>query len=215
MVVGMVGVVGVILAGGRATRMGGVDKALLPLGGATLLARVAERLGPQCARLVLNANGDPERFAPHRLPVIADSIPDHPGPLAGILAGLDQASAWGARSIVTAAADTPFFPPDLVARLQDSAAASGAGIALAASRDAAGDIRLHPTFGLWPVALREELRRDILEGARKVASWAQRHGSATAVFRSGAVDPFFNVNTPQDLARAQALLDEGLAEQGR
>ena len=193
---------GVILAGGRATRMGGGDKALLRLGGGTLLDQVIARLRPQCAALAINANGDPQRFAGFGLPVLADSVADWPGPLAGILAGLDWAAGQGADCVVTVAVDTPFFPVDLVARLRHAAAGEGEPIALAASEDSTGVMRRHPTFGLWPVVLREHLRRDLAAGQRKVSLFAEGHGAALAAFGSEAGDPFFNVNTPDDLARA-------------
>lgn len=202
----MADIFGVILAGGLATRMGGGDKGLLPLDGSTLLGHVIGRLRPQCASLALNANGDAARFAAFGLPVIADDMPDHPGPLAGILAGLDWAAAQGGEAIVTAAADTPFLPPDLVARLTDAAGAANAPIAIAASPDAEGKARRHPVFGLWPVALREDLRASLAEGLRKVTLWADRHGAATALFDGGAIDPFFNVNSPADLEQAQAII---------
>jgi len=195
---------GVILAGGAATRMGGGDKGLLALGGKRLIDHVIARLAPQCSRLMLNANGDPERFAGLGLPVVADSLPDRPGPLAGVLAGLDWAAGIGAEAIVTAAADTPFFPADLVARLL--AAAGPAGLALAASRDATGRLQRHPTFGLWPVALRHDLRATLRAGLGKVVLWADRHGAGTAIFEAGARDPFFNVNTPEDIIAAERLL---------
>ncbi|MYM55987.1 molybdenum cofactor guanylyltransferase MobA [Thalassovita mangrovi] len=195
---------GVILAGGRASRMGGGDKALLPLAGVPMLDRVIERLGPQCAALALSANGDPARFAGYGLPVLADSMPDHPGPLAGVLAGLDWAAERGAASIVTAAADTPFFPTDLVARLQ--AAAGPGGLALAASRDADGRIRRQPTFGIWPVALRDDLRAALRQGLRKIVIWTDGHQAGQAVFEAEGFDPFFNVNTPADIEAAEALL---------
>ena len=184
--------------------MGGGDKALQPLGSATLLDHVIARLRPQCALLALNANGDPARFARFGLPVLADPLPDHPGPLAGVLAGLDWAAGLGAEAIVTAAADTPFFPRDLAARLRQAARDEGKPIALAAAPDETGAPRRHPTFGLWPVALRDDLRRELAGGMRKIVLWASRHGAATALFEADAVDPFFNVNTPQDMARAQA-----------
>lgn len=186
--------------------MGGADKALLPLGDATLLDRVIGRLGPQCAALALNANGDPARFSRFGLPVLPDSVPGHPGPLAGVLAGLDWAAGQGAGAIVTVAADTPFFPRDLVARLRQATEEKGVSIALAASADESGVLRRHPTFGLWPVALREDLRAALAGGLRKVAAWADRHGATTAAFAAEGFDPFFNVNTPDDLARAQAIL---------
>ncbi len=196
--------VGVILAGGRASRMGGGDKALLELGESTLLDHVIARLRPQCAALAINANGDPARFARLGLPVIADTIGGLPGPLAGILAGMEWAAARGGDSLVSAAGDTPFLPGDLAERLRD---AGGGGLALAASVDGEGVQRLHPTFGLWPVALRGDLRAALERGERKVATWAQNHGAAVAQFAAGeGTDPFFNVNTPNDLERARALL---------
>jgi len=194
---------GVILAGGRATRMGGGDKGLRHLGDRRLIDHVIDRLAPQCAALAINANGDPARFAEFGLPVLADSLPDHPGPLAGVLAGLDWAAAEGHAAIVTAAADTPFFPRDLARRL--AAAAGPSGLALAASRDAEGKLWRHPTFGLWPVALRDDLRAALRGGLRKIVLWTDAHGAGLAEFPATPVDPFFNVNTPEDIARAEDL----------
>lgn len=191
--------------------MGGGDKGLLPLGDATLLGHVLERFGSQCAQLAINANGDPTRFSRFGLPVIADTLPDYPGPLAGVLAGLDWAANEGGDAIVTAAADTPFLPRDLVARLRDAAAEKQVPIALAASPDETGAARRHPTFGLWPVALKEELRAELSGGLRKIVLWADRHDAATAAFSTGSVDPFFNVNTPEDMTRATAILARGEA----
>ena len=198
---------GVILAGGLATRMGGGDKGLLSLGGQSLMARVIERLGPQVAGLAINANGDPARFADLGLPVLADSVEGFAGPLAGVLAGLDWAAIEGAEAIVTAAADTPFFPCDLVPRLQLAGEGMAAPLVLAASRDAKRGVVRHPTFGLWPVALRADLRAALESGLRKVVLWTDRHGGREALFETGRFDPFFNVNTPADLARAAALLE--------
>ncbi len=197
---------GVILAGGRARRMGGSDKALLPLAGRRLVDHVVGRLSRQCGALALSANGAPARFADLGVPVLPDALPGFPGPLAGLLAGLDWAAAGGADRIVTAPVDTPFLPDDLVARL--AAAAGDAGLALAATAGRWGP-RLHPTCGLWPVALRHDLRAALAAGERRVADWAARHGAATATFAAGRVDPFFNVNTPEDLAAAEALLAAG------
>ncbi|MHC0054217.1 molybdenum cofactor guanylyltransferase MobA [Actibacterium sp. D379-3] len=195
---------GVILAGGQAARMGGGDKALLALGGQSLLAHVAGRLGPQVDRLAISANGDPARFAATGLPVLPDSMAGFPGPLAGILAGLDWAADNGADCIVTAAVDTPFLPRDLVAGLQRAAVQAGAPIALAASLG-----RAHPTFGLWPVALRDDLRAALAAGTRRVRAWAEGHGAVTAAFPAGAFDPFFNINTQADLVQGAALLRGG------
>lgn len=197
---------GVILAGGRATRMGGGDKALLTLGNGPLLTRVIARLAPQVSGLALSANGDPARFAPFGLPVLADSIADFPGPLAGVLAGLDWAAGQGADAIVTAAADTPFFPKDIVTRLQ--AVRGPSGLALAATESEAGKVLAQPTFGLWPVALREDLRARLAQGLRKVTAWTDAHGAGLAVWPDRPYDPFFNVNTPDDLARAARMLEE-------
>lgn len=197
---------GVILAGGLATRMGGGDKALLDLGGRTLLDEVIDRLHPQVGALALNANGDPARFARFGLPVLPDTIPGHPGPLAGILAGLDWAAQRGASHIVTAAADTPFLTAGLVARLIGAAEMAREPIALAATSSG-----LHPTFGYWPVTLRDDLRLALEVGTRKVAAWALGEGAARATFADTPEDPFFNVNTPEDLAQARARLAGGRA----
>lgn len=195
---------GVILAGGRATRMGGGDKGLRVVGGRRLIDHVIDRLAPQCGALAINANGDPARLAEFGLPILPDSLPDHPGPLAGVLAGLDWAAGQGAHEIVTAAADTPFFPADLVARLVADAGPSG--LCLAASPDETGRVQRQPTFGLWPVALREDLRAALTGGLRKIVIWTDGHGAGQAVFESLPFDPFFNVNTPEDIAKAEALM---------
>ena len=205
---------GVILAGGLATRMGGGDKALLQIGGQTLLQRVIHRLQPQVAGMALNANGDPARFDGFGLPVLPDSIDGFPGPLAGVLAGLDWAAEQGAEAIVTVAADTPFFPVDLVDVLQDTAQGMTHPLVLAAtprgeektkSMSRSGLIR-HPTFGLWPVALRDDLRAALHEGIKKVVIWTEHHKGREAVFPTESGDPFFNVNTPEDLMAAEAMV---------
>lgn len=193
---------GVILAGGRARRMGGGDKGLLPLAGLRVIDHVVARLAPQCGALAINANGDPARFADLGLPVLPDPVPDHPGPLAGLLAAMDWAAGLGAGVVVTVAADTPFLPPDLVARLTAAATAGGA---IAASPDAAGEARAHPTAGLWPVGLRHDLARAIAGGERRLGFWAAACGAGRAVFGSDPLDPFFNINTPADLAVAEAV----------
>ena len=205
---------GVVLAGGLATRMGGGDKALLPLGGRSLLAHVLARLARQVGAMALNANGDATRFADYDLPVLADSIAGYPGPLAGVLAGLDWAATRGADAIVTVAADTPFFPTDLVAELVAQAQGQTHPLVLAATPRRAdietksmtsGVIR-HPTFGLWPVALRDDLRAALNDGLKKVVLWTDRHDGRLAVFPDQPIDPFFNVNTPDDLQMAEAMV---------
>ena len=195
----MIQPLGVILAGGQATRMGGGDIGLLPRGRSTSLGRVSARRVPQVAGLALNANGDASRFDALKLPVISDSVHGFAGPLSGVLAGLDWAVTQGATHIVTAAADTPFFPCDLVPQLILAAETAGTQIALAATPDGR-----HPTFGLWPVALRDDLRTDLENGLRKVVLWTDKHGCAVAEFPNDAA--FFNVNTPDDLAKAEAML---------
>ena len=197
-------IVGLLLAGGQSRRMGGGDKALRLLGQQTLLDRVIDRVRPQVARLVLNANGDPTRFARFNLPVVADSIEGFAGPLAGILAGLD----WTAANqpdcgyLVSLATDAPFLPEDLVARLVEGMEQEGAELACAASGG-----QPHPVIGLWPVHLRDQLRRALtLEGIRKVDMWTARYPMATVDFPITTIDPFFNANRPEDLDRAAALL---------
>lgn len=193
----------VILAGGRGSRMGWADKALLPLAGRPLVAHLIARLAPQCAALAISAGGDPARFAFTGLPVLGDDMAGQPGPLAGILAALDWAAGLGAGSVVTAAVDTPFLPADLVRRLRSAAGTTGA--AVAASPDARGEMRLHPVFGLWPVALRVDLRARLAAGERKVMVWAKSQGAAAAEFSALPFDPFFNINTPEDLTAAEAF----------
>jgi molybdenum cofactor guanylyltransferase len=195
-------VAGVILAGGLARRMGGGDKGLIALGGKPILAHVIERLKPQVNTLLINANGDPQRFAAYGLPVVADSISGSAGPLAGVLAGLDWAAGKGFVLIVTAATDTPFLPRDLVSRFCEGVRASEAQLAVAASGG-----RHHPVFGLWPCALREDLRRTMTEeGTRKVEDWTKRHRLAAIAFEDQPYDPFFNVNRPEDVAEAEIIL---------
>ena len=197
---------GVILAGGLARRMGGGDKGMLRLGGQTLLGRVIDRLDPQVAGLAINANGDASRFAAFGLPVIPDSIDGFAGPLAGVLAGLDWAAEQGADSIVTVAADTPFYPCDLVPQLLLAGEGMDYPLVLAATPDAKrGQIR-HPTFGLWPVALRDDLRAALIGGMRKVVLWSDKHNGREALFPVIRFDPFFNVNTPEDLTTAESIL---------
>jgi molybdopterin-guanine dinucleotide biosynthesis protein A len=199
---------GLVLAGGLARRMGGGDKALITIGGVRILDRVLGRLRPACTGIVLNANGDAARFARYGLPVISDNVPDFAGPLAGILAGLDWAAthapdvAW----IASAPGDCPFLPHDLVLRLHEVRQKAGTPLACARS----GDWR-HPVVALWPVALREDLRHALIEeNLRKIEVWTARYGIAIAEWPAKPLDPFFNVNTPEDAAEAERLAkDEG------
>lgn len=187
--------------------MGGGDKALIELAGRPLLAHAIERAAPQVSQLVINANGDPVRFADFGLPVVADSVAEDDGgsagPLAGVLAGLEWAAANAAdcRWIATFATDAPFFPADLVARLADAVETGEASLACAES-----DGRRHPVFGLWPVDLRADLRHAVVEeGARKVEAWTARHGLALVSFPAPVVDPFFNINRPDDVNAAAEI----------
>jgi molybdenum cofactor guanylyltransferase len=197
-------IVGVLLAGGQSRRMGGGDKSLRVLGGKTILARVIERARPQVASLVLNANGDPARFAEYGLPVAADVVEGYAGPLAGVLTGMEWARAHTPEAywLASFATDAPFLPADLVARLGAAVADEGAEMACAAS---AG--RSHPVFGLWPVALADDLKRAMVEeDMRKVDVWTARYRLVTVDFPAEPVDPFFNTNRPEDLAEAERLL---------
>lgn len=194
--------IGLVVAGGLARRMGGGDKALIEIGGVTILARVLTRLRPQCAGLLLNANGDATRFTQFGVPVVADSVPDFAGPLAGLLSGLDDVAShhphieW----VVSAPGDCPFLPRDLVPRLHEARIAKGTRLACASS----GEWR-HPLAGLWAVALREDLRRALADGTRRIEAWTARHGIAMARWDDRPVDPFFNVNAPQDRAKAETI----------
>ncbi len=194
---------GLVLAGGLARRMGGGDKARIRIGGRTILERVQARFAPQCAAVILNANGDPARFADTGLTVVPDSVPGFAGPLAGILAGLDWAATHHAdiADVASVPGDCPFLPQDLVARL--AAARVQAGVPLACARS--GDWR-HPVVGLWPVALRENLRHALIdEDLHKIEIWTARHGIVTVDWPTTPVDPFFNVNTPEDAAAAEQM----------
>ena len=194
---------GVVLAGGLARRMGGGDKARLRIGDRTILERVLDGLKSQCAALIVNANGDPARFSDTGLAIVADSIPDFAGPLAGILAALDWAAVHSPEiaDVVSLPGDCPFLPHDLVARLLSARAAARTPLACARS----GDQR-HPVVALWPVALRDDLRKALVEeGVRKIEAFTARHGVAVAEWPGLPFDPFFNVNTPEDAAEAQRI----------
>jgi molybdopterin-guanine dinucleotide biosynthesis protein A len=194
---------GLVLAGGLARRMGGGDKPLRLLGGRTLLDHVLARITPQVAVVALNANGDPARFAAYGLPIIPDPLPDYPGPLVGVLAGLDWAAAhrpdlaW----VASVPGDCPFIPDDFVARLH--AAREAAGVPMAAASSGG---QSHPPAALWPVALRGELRAALLAGERKIDRWTARFGCAEATWPATPHDPFFNANSPEDLALAEEIL---------
>jgi molybdopterin-guanine dinucleotide biosynthesis protein A len=205
-------VIGVLLAGGLARRMGGGDKGLRTLGGRPILDHVVARARPQVGRLVLNAPGDPDRFRPWGLPVVADVVPDFAGPLAGVLTGLEWAAenAPEARWVATFATDAPFMPEDLVTRLLAAAAEADAELACARSGG-----RAHPVFGLWPLALRAALRRAVVDrGIRKIDAWTAGYRLAYADFATEPVDPFFNVNAPADLAEAERLIRDTAAMEG-
>lgn len=199
-------ILGLVLAGGLARRMGGGDKARIRIGGKTILERVLARLAPQCGSMILNANGDPARFGDTGLPVVPDTVPGFAGPLAGILAGLDWAAANAPQvtDVVSVPGDCPFLPPDLVSRL--TAARQEAGLPLACARS--GEWR-HPVVGIWPVGLRSDLRNALVEeDLRKIEAWTARHGVAIADWPAVPIDPFFNVNTPEDAAEAQHIASQ-------
>ncbi|MGC4025771.1 MAG: molybdenum cofactor guanylyltransferase MobA [Mesorhizobium sp.] len=190
-------IAGVVLAGGRSSRMDGENKALLQLAGETLLARAIERLRPQVKALVINSN---VVLPDNGYPNIADTVAGYAGPLAGILAGLAWARDEKISHLVTVACDTPFFPTDLVDRLGSALKESGK-VALAAS---AG--RVHPVFGLWSTQLFDDLSNYLNNDPRRsVLAFAERHSFETVAFDFAAVDPFFNINTRQDLAEAERL----------
>lgn len=195
-----------VLAGGRATRMGGGDKALRPFGGTTLLDHVLARMQGQGGPIVLNANGDPARLARFGLPVLPDTVPDHPGPLAGVLAGMEWvlANAPGTADLVTVPTDSPFLPVDLVDRLIQTRDAAGAEMACAASGG-----QVHPVVGLWPVRLAPLLRKALVEEhLHRIDRWTARFALVHVPFPTAPFDPFLNVNTPDDLVAAEAWIGQ-------
>jgi molybdenum cofactor guanylyltransferase len=201
-------IAGVVLAGGRSQRMGGREKALLDLAGQPMLAHVLKRFAPQVGPLAINANSDPARFAAFGLPVIADQMPDHPGPLAGILAGLRWAAGLSSPMplVATVSSDAPFIPMDLVARLADASAEVNGGVVVAHSGG-----KLHPVVGLWPLGIADDLERALATGERRVHRWVEMQGARVIDFTplevgGHTVDPFFNVNTPAELAEAETLM---------
>ncbi|WP_065752763.1 molybdenum cofactor guanylyltransferase MobA [Bradyrhizobium paxllaeri] len=199
----MTDIPGVLLAGGLARRMGGGDKPMRTIAGRTILDRVITRLAPQCDGLILNANGDPARFAAFGLPVIADGVADFPGPLAGILAALDwmAANRPDVALVLSAAADCPFLPRDLASRLHQALIDENAELAVAASGG-----QSHPVIGLWSIALRDELRHAlVVEDIRKIDRWTARYKLATVSWPTEPLDPFFNANTVDDIAEAERL----------
>jgi molybdenum cofactor guanylyltransferase len=198
---------GVLLAGGLARRMGGGDKPMRQIAGRTILERVIARLSPQCDGLILNANGNPARFAAFGLPVVPDGVADFPGPLAGIVAALDWVAANrpDVSLVLSAAADCPFLPRDLVSRLYQALAEQNAQLAVAAS-----DGQSHPVIGLWSVSLRDELRHAlVVEDVRKIDRWTARYKLATVTWPTTPLDPFFNANTMDDIAEADRLAELG------
>ena len=200
--------VGILLAGGKSSRMGGGDKCLLPLAGRPILAHVIERLKPQVAELIISANGDPACFSAFGLPVVEDRLGVYAGPLAGILAGLEWArtNRPQSRFAITAASDTPFLPADLVDRLCSASGEGAPNLAVARSADG-----LHPVFGLWPMTLAPDLEASLMSGERKVSDWVRQHQAREVMFPpleigSQTIDPFFNINRADDLAAAEAFL---------
>jgi molybdopterin-guanine dinucleotide biosynthesis protein A len=202
-------VVGVLLAGGKSSRMGGGDKCLRELGGKPILTRIIERLQPQVSEIVINANGDPARFDAFGLPVVSDSVAGYQGPLAGVHAALEwvKANRPGVEQVVTVATDTPFFPTDLLQRFL-SAPGGDSNFRVAQS-----DMGVHPVIGLWPIGLSESLETSLERGERKVTAWTKDHGAVPVFFSTvdvggQSIDPFFNINAHGDLAAAEALLSE-------
>ena len=209
----MIDIPGIILAGGLSRRMGGGDKGLLMLGKTTIIERVIDKISPQVGSLAININGDSSRFPDYKLPIIPDSIKGYLGPLSGILAGMEWAFKNGNRYIATVAADTPFLPDDLIKRLHAMVKSKNLNIGIAASRFLRrDDVFIHPTFGIWEVALKDDLRDALANDTRKIMFWAKKFKLDYYYFETSdkLSDPFFNINTPDDLEEAKYRLKKGL-----
>ena len=209
----MIDIPGIILAGGLSRRMGGGDKGLLMLGETSIIERVIDKILPQVGSLAININGDSSRFPDYKLPIISDSIKGYLGPLSGILAGMEWAFKNGNRYIATVAADTPFLPDDLIKRLHAMVKRKNLNIGIAASRILSGDdVFIHPTFGIWEVALKDDLRDALANDTRKIMFWAKKFKLDYYYFDTSdkLSDPFFNINTPDDLEEAKYRLKKGL-----
>ena len=204
---------GIILAGGLSRRMGGGDKGLLMLGKTSIIERVIDKVSPQVGSLAININGDSSRFPDYKLPIIPDSIKGYLGPLSGILAGMEWAFKNGNRYIATVAADTPFLPDDFIKRLHAMVKSKNLNIGIAASRIlSTEDVFMHPTFGIWEVGLKDDLRDALANDTRKIMFWAKKFKLDYYYFDTSdkLSDPFFNINTPDDLAKAKCRLKKGL-----
>ena len=209
----MIDIPGIILAGGLSRRMGGGDKGLLMLGETSIIERVIDKILPQVGSLAININGDSSRFPDYKLPIIPDSIKGYLGPLSGILAGMEWAFKNGNRYIATVAADTPFLPDDLIKRLHAMVKSKNLNIGIAASRFLRrDDVFIHPTFGIWEVALKDDLRDALANDTRKIMFWAKKFKLDYYYFDTSdkLSDPFFNINTPDDLEEAKYRLKKGL-----
>ena len=209
----MIDIPGIILAGGLSRRMGGGDKGLLMLGETSIIERVIDKILPQVGSLAININGDSSRFPDYKLPIIPDSIKGYLGPLSGILAGMEWAFKNGNRYIATVAADTPFLPDDFIKRLHTMVKSKNLNIGIAASRILSGDdVFIHPTFGIWEVVLKDDLRDALANDTRKIMFWAKKFKLDYYYFETSdkLSDPFFNINTPDDLEEAKYRLKKGL-----
>ena len=209
----MIDIPGIILAGGLSRRMGGGDKGLLMLGETSIIERVIDKILPQVGSLAININGDSSRFPDYKLPIIPDSIKGYLGPLSGILAGMEWAFKNGNRYIATVAADTPFLPDDLIKRLHAMVKSKNLNIGIAASRILSGDdVFIHPTFGIWEVALKDDLRDALANDTRKIMFWAKKFKLDYYYFDTSdkLSDPFFNINTLDDLEEAKYRLKKDL-----